>query len=29
MRVKAGLDPDVDDFAPDGPDVTPYDEAHM
>ena len=29
MRAKLELDPDVDDEAPDGPDVTPYDEAHF
>ena len=29
MRVKPELDPDVDDEAPDGPDVTVYDEAHF
>ena len=29
MRVKPELDPDVDDQAPDGPDITVYDEAHF
>lgn len=29
MRVKLELDPDVDDQAPDGPDITVYDEAHF
>ena len=29
MRVKPELDPDVDDQAPDGPDITLYDEAHF
>ena len=29
MRVKPELDPDVDDQAPDGPDITIYDEAHF
>ena len=29
MRVELELDPDVDDEAPDGPDITVYDEAHF
>jgi len=29
VRVKPELDPDVDDEAPDGPDITIYDEAHF
>jgi hypothetical protein len=29
MRVRPELDPDVDDQAPDGPDITIYDEAHF
>lgn len=29
VRVKPELDPDVDDQAPDGPDITVYDEAHF
>lgn len=29
MSVKLELDPDVDDQAPDGPDITAYDEAHF
>ena len=29
MRVKPELAPDVDDEAPDGPDITVYDEAHF
>src|SRR4029077_1900761 len=29
MRVRPELDPDVDDQAPDGPDITLYDEAHF
>nr|WP_183196365.1 DUF2285 domain-containing protein [Brevundimonas mediterranea] len=29
MRVKPELDPDVDDDAPTGPDITLYDEAHF
>lgn len=29
MRVKPKLDPDVDDLAPTGADVTQYDEAHF
>jgi hypothetical protein len=29
VRVKLELDPDVDDQAPDGPDITLYDEAHF
>jgi hypothetical protein len=29
VRVKLELDPDVDDEAPDGPDITVYDEAHF
>jgi hypothetical protein len=29
MRVRPELDPDVDDEAPSGPDVTLYDEAHF
>ena len=29
MRVRPELDPDVDDQAPDGPDITVYDEAHF
>ena len=29
MRVRPELDPDVDDEAPDGPDVTVYNEAHF
>ncbi|BCA57496.1 DUF2285 domain-containing protein [Sphingomonas sp. HMP6] len=29
MRVKSELDPDVDDLAPTGPDVTVYDEVHF
>jgi hypothetical protein len=29
MRVRPELDPDVDDKAPDGPDITVYDEAHF
>jgi hypothetical protein len=29
MRVRPELDPDVDDEAPDGPDITVYDEAHF
>lgn len=29
MRVRPELDPDVDDEAPSGPDVTIYDEAHF
>jgi hypothetical protein len=29
MRVRPELDPDVEDLAPDGPDVTVYDEAHF
>ncbi len=29
MRVRPELDPDVDDEAPDGPDITLYDEAHF
>ena len=29
MRVRPKLDPDVDDEAPDGPDITVYDEAHF
>jgi hypothetical protein len=29
MRVKPELDPDVDDEAPDGPDITIYDEVHF
>ena len=29
MRVKPELDPDVDDEAPDGSDITLYDEAHF
>ena len=28
MRVQPELDPDVEDEAPAGPDITPYDEAH-
>ena len=29
VRVKLELDPNVDDEAPDGPDITLYDEAHF
>src|SRR5260370_27729262 len=29
MRVRPELDPDVNDEAPDGPDITVYDEAHF
>ncbi len=29
MRVKPELDPAVDDQAPDGPDIIPYDELHF
>lgn len=29
MRVRPELDPDVDDEAPSGPDITLYDEAHF
>lgn len=29
MRVRPELDPDVNDEAPDGPDITAYDEAHF
>jgi hypothetical protein len=29
VRVKLELDPDVDDEAPDSPDITVYDEAHF
>jgi hypothetical protein len=29
VRAKLELDPDVDDQAPDGPDITVYDEAHF
>ena len=29
VRVKLELDPDVDDQAPDRPDITLYDEAHF
>jgi hypothetical protein len=29
VRVKVELDPDVDDEAPDGPNITVYDEAHF
>lgn len=29
MPAELELEPDVDDQAPDGPDVTPYDEAHF
>jgi hypothetical protein len=29
MRVRPELDPDVDDEAPDRPDITVYDEAHF
>ncbi len=29
MQVKAELDPDVEDLAPNGPDITLYDEAHF
>ncbi len=29
MRVKPELDPAVDDQAPDGPDIVPYDERHF
>ena len=29
MRVRPELDPDVEDVAPDGPDITVYDEAHF
>ncbi|WP_265519253.1 DNA -binding domain-containing protein [Nitratireductor luteus] len=29
MCVRPELDPDVDDEAPSGPDITPYDEAHF
>lgn len=29
MRVQPELDPDVDDEAPAGPDITLYDEAHF
>ena len=29
MRLRPELDPDVDDEAPDGPDITDYDEAHF
>ncbi len=29
MRVKPELDPDVDDEAPAGPDITIYDEQHF
>ncbi|MFE3839212.1 DUF2285 domain-containing protein [Rhodobacteraceae bacterium PA1-206B] len=29
MRVKPELDPDVDDEAPSGPDITIYDEEHF
>ena len=29
MPVEPELDPDVEDLAPDGPDITPYDEAHV
>jgi hypothetical protein len=29
MRVRPELDPDVEDEAPTGPDITVYDEAHF
>ncbi len=29
MRVRPELDPDVDDLAPTGPEITIYDEAHF
>lgn len=29
MRVRPELDPDVDDLAPTGPEITTYDEAHF
>ena len=29
MRVQVDADPDVDDLAPIGPDITAYDEAHF
>jgi hypothetical protein len=29
MRVRPKLDPDVDDQAPTGPDITVYDEEHF
>jgi hypothetical protein len=29
MGVRTELDPEVDDEAPSGPDITPYDEAHF
>ncbi|MFC3061569.1 DNA -binding domain-containing protein [Paenirhodobacter populi] len=29
MRIRPELDPDVDDEAPTGPDITLYDEAHF
>ncbi|KRA52015.1 MULTISPECIES: DNA -binding domain-containing protein [Pseudomonadota] len=29
MRVRPELDPDVDDLAPTGPDITIYDEKHF
>lgn len=29
MRVRPELDPDVDDEAPSGPDITRYDERHF
>jgi hypothetical protein len=29
MRIQPELDPDVEDEAPTGPDITPYDEAHF
>ena len=29
MRVQPELDPDVEDEAPTGPDITSYDEAHF
>lgn len=29
MRARPKLDPDVDDTAPTGPDITPYDEEHF
>jgi hypothetical protein len=29
MKVKPELDPDVEDEAPSGPDITPYDEQHF
>ena len=29
MRVRPELDPDVDDLAPTGPEITAYDEVHF